>query len=80
MARYDMGSLEHLPGERSEQVEKRNGMRDLRRGVMKDYVAWSDGACGPFNPGGTATYGAMVKDNSGNVLMEESRPAGWRLV
>ena len=27
-----------------------------------EYNAWFDGACGPVNPGGTATYGIMVKD------------------
>lgn len=30
--------------------------------------AWVDGACEPRNPGGTATYGMVVKDPSGRVL------------
>jgi hypothetical protein len=28
---------------------------------MNEYVAWFDGACGPVNPGGTATSGAIAK-------------------
>ena len=36
-----------------------------------EYNAWFDGACGPINPGGTATYGIMVKDQDGTVLLKE---------
>ena len=43
---------------------------------MNDYVAWFDGACEPFNPGGTATSGAIVKDKDGTVLLEEGRLVG----
>ena len=43
---------------------------------MNDYVAWFDGACEPFNPGGTATSGAIVKDKEGTVLLEEGRLVG----
>jgi ribonuclease HI len=43
---------------------------------MNDYVAWFDGACGPVNPGGTATSGAIVKDKEGTVLLEEGRLVG----
>ena len=43
---------------------------------MNDYVAWFDGACEPFNPGGTATSGALVKDKEGTVLLEEGRLVG----
>jgi ribonuclease HI len=43
---------------------------------MNDYVAWFDGACEPFNPGGTATSGAIVKGNDGTVLLEEGRLVG----
>ena len=28
-----------------------------------EYLAWFDGACGPVNPGGTATFGVVVKDD-----------------
>ncbi len=38
---------------------------------MNDYLAWFDGACGPVNPGGTATYGVMIKDRAGTVLVWE---------
>jgi len=40
---------------------------------MNDYLAWFDGACEPFNPGGTATCGAIVKSEEGTVLLEEGR-------
>jgi len=38
---------------------------------MNEYNAWFDGACGPINPGGTATYGIMIKDHDGTVLVWE---------
>ena len=36
-----------------------------------EYSAWFDGACGPVNPGGTATYGVMIKDHDGTILVWE---------
>jgi ribonuclease HI len=36
-----------------------------------EYTAWFDGACGPINPGGTATYGVMIKDQDGTILVWE---------
>ena len=36
-----------------------------------EYNAWFDGACGPVNPGGTATYGVMIKDQDGAILVWE---------
>ncbi len=36
-----------------------------------EYNAWFDGACGPVNPGGTATYGIMIKDQDGTILVWE---------
>jgi ribonuclease HI len=36
-----------------------------------EYTAWFDGACGPVNPGGTATYGVMIKDHDGTILVWE---------
>ena len=36
-----------------------------------EYTAWFDGACGPVNPGGTATYGIMIKDQDGTILVWE---------
>src|ERR1019366_10189290 len=35
------------------------------------YHAWFDGASGPINPGGTATYGVMIKDQDGTILVWE---------
>ena len=29
---------------------------------MNDYLAWFDGACEPVNPGGTASFGVVVKE------------------
>jgi hypothetical protein len=34
-------------------------------------LAWFDGACEPVNPRGTATFGVMIKDNDGSVLLKE---------
>jgi ribonuclease HI len=38
---------------------------------MNEYLAWFDGACEPVNPGGTATFGAVVKEDDGTVLLKE---------
>ena len=43
---------------------------------MNDYIAWFDGSCGPVNPGGTATSGAIIKGKDGTVLLEEGRMVG----
>jgi ribonuclease HI len=43
---------------------------------MNDYVAWFDGACEPVNPGGTASFGVVIKDEYGSVLLKESGFAG----
>lgn len=43
---------------------------------MKGYKAWFDGSCGPSNPGGTATSGAIVKYEDGTVLLKERRLVG----
>jgi ribonuclease HI len=43
---------------------------------MNDYVAWFDGACGPVNPGVTATSGAIVKGREGAVVLQEGRLVG----
>jgi ribonuclease HI len=39
--------------------------------VKGGYVAWFDGACEPFNPGGTASFGAIIKDEAGTILLKE---------
>jgi ribonuclease HI len=39
--------------------------------MSNEYLAWFDGACGPVNPGGTATFGVVVKDKNGTVLLKE---------
>ena len=36
-----------------------------------EYNAWFDGACGPVNPGGNATFGVVVKARDGTVLLRE---------
>jgi ribonuclease HI len=38
---------------------------------MNEYLAWFDGACEPVNPGGTATFGVVVKAKDGTVLLRE---------
>ena len=32
---------------------------------MTEYFAWFDGACEPVNPGGTASFGVVVKVKMG---------------
>ncbi len=38
---------------------------------MNEYFAWFDGACEPINPGGTATFGVIIKDEDDTVISEE---------
>ena len=38
---------------------------------MNEYLAWFDGACEPVNPGGTASFGVIVKGENGTVLLRE---------
>ena len=44
---------------------------EVRLTEDNEYTAWFDGACGPVNPGGTATYGIMIKDQDGTILVWE---------
>jgi ribonuclease HI len=37
----------------------------------ESYLACFDGACEPVNPGGTASFGVIVKDDDGTVLLRE---------
>jgi len=39
--------------------------------ISNDYLAWFDGACQPVNPGGSATFGVVVRDGNGTVLLKE---------
>jgi ribonuclease HI len=36
-----------------------------------EYIAWFDGACEPVNPVGNATFGVVVRDGNGTVLLKE---------
>jgi ribonuclease HI len=44
--------------------------------AVKDYLAWFDGACEPVNPGKTATFGVVVRDGTGVVLLKENGLVG----
>ena len=37
----------------------------------REYLAWFDGACEPVNPGGKATFGVVIKNSDGIVLLKE---------
>lgn len=39
--------------------------------ISNGYLAWFDGACEPVNPGGTASFGVVVRDCDGIVLLKE---------
>jgi ribonuclease HI len=43
-----------------------------------EMLAWFDGACEPVNPRGNATFGVVIKDKDGTVLLKESGFAGKR--
>src|SRR2546426_11967640 len=39
-------------------------------------VVHIDGLCGPVNPGGTATFGYVIRDDSGSILASKSGIVG----
>ncbi len=39
--------------------------------AKQSYLAWFDGACEPVNPGGTASFGVIIKNEDGTVISEE---------
>jgi ribonuclease HI len=43
---------------------------------MNEYLAWFDGACEPVNPGGTATFGVIIKGEDGTVLLRDHGVVG----
>ena len=43
---------------------------------MNEYFAWFDGACEPVNPGGTASFGVVIKGENGTVLLREHGMVG----
>jgi ribonuclease HI len=43
---------------------------------MNDYLAWFDGACEPLNPGGTASFGVVIKGEDGTVLLRDQGVVG----
>jgi ribonuclease HI len=43
---------------------------------MNEYLAWFDGACEPVNPGGTASFGVIVKGENGTVLLRDHGVVG----
>ncbi len=44
--------------------------------MTKKIFAWYDGACEPKNPGGTASYGFIIKDENSGVLYEDGKIVG----
>jgi ribonuclease HI len=44
--------------------------------VKESYVAWFDGACEPLNPGGTASFGVIVKGENATVLLRDHGVVG----
>jgi ribonuclease HI len=55
---------------------RRENVADALVQAKESYLAWFDGACEPFNPGGTATFGAVIKDQDGTVLSKEHGVVG----
>ena len=44
--------------------------------AKETYLAWFDGTCKPVNPGGTASFGVVIKDKDGIVLLREHGVVG----
>ncbi len=54
-----------LDGQNRTLTDKVAGLEEERM------FAWFDGACEPVNPGGTASFGVIVKGENGTVLLRE---------
>jgi ribonuclease HI len=44
--------------------------------VVRMIVVHIDGLCEPLNPGGTATFGYVIRDDSGSILASKSGIVG----
>src|ERR1039457_2050017 len=64
------------PPSRSPSLVKERPLGGEGNMPKQEYTAWFDGACGPINPGGTATYGVVIKDQDGTILVREHSLVG----
>jgi ribonuclease HI len=65
-------------GEQPRDVEERSRSLPDKEAPSAEQgiLAWFDVACEPVNPGGTATFGVVITDNAGTVLVKEHGIAG----
>jgi ribonuclease HI len=45
--------------------------RPAQAQVRESYLAWFDGACEPVNPGGTASFGVIIKGEDDNLISKD---------
>jgi ribonuclease HI len=58
---------EHVAEQSQGSISQEEEAQSEEHGIL----AWFDGACEPVNPGGTASFGVIVKDDDGTVLLKE---------
>jgi ribonuclease HI len=64
-------------GERvAEQSQRNISQEEEEQSGEEGILAWFDGACEPVNPGGTASFGVIVKVEDGTVLLREHGVVG----
>ena len=72
----DCGKHCDQPGRAAEQSRGNISQVEEAQSQEPGILAWFDGACEPVNPGGTATFSAIIKDEAGTVLSKEHGMVG----
>jgi ribonuclease HI len=67
----DCGEHGKQPLDVAQQSQRNISQEEEEHSEEPGILAWFDGACEPLNPGGTASFGVMVKDDDGTVLLKE---------
>ncbi len=70
----DCGEHSEQPGRIPEQF--RRNITPQAQSEEPEFLAWFDGACEPVNPGGTASFGVVIKDKDRIVLLREHGVVG----
>jgi ribonuclease HI len=58
------------------QHQPREQSQDISQAQEQGILAWFDGACEPVNPGGTGSFGVVIKGEDGTVLLRDAGVVG----
>ena len=60
----------------AEQSQRNISQEEEEHSEEPGILAWFDGACEPLNPGGTASFGVIIKGEDGTVLLRDHGVVG----